>query len=347
MIEESGSNGYCSYRIPGIVVTARGTILLYYETRRESVNDWSTQGIGMRRSTDGGRSFHERTMLVFDPGGCINNPVMIASRDGRVHFFWQKNYREAFYQTSEDDGQTFGPPVCITPALEPFRKDCDWTLFALGPGHGIELCSGRFVLPVWLSTGKGNDHFPTQISTLVSDDGGKSWQTGEIITGSENPLDPFACPNETQAVERSDGSVMLNIRHSGSNHFRYVSVSPDGKTHFTTPQPDPTLPDSMCFGSVIRTHHDGEILFINCANRTGANQGGWAPRKFLTLRLSKDDAKTWAYSKVVAEFGGYADLALSCDGTKYYCFYENGVSPESIDPKQLSFSILSKEWLME
>lgn len=344
-IEEGGENGYRSYRIPGIVVTAQGTILVYYETRADQADDWSTQGIGMKRSTDGGRTFSERTMLVHDPAGAVNNPVMIASRDGRVHFFWQKQYREAFYQISEDDGRTFGPPVRITPAVEQLRREYAWTLFALGPGHGIELRNGRLVIPVWLARGEGNSHSPSQISTLVSDDGGQSWQPGQIIRGSENPADPFACPNETQAVELGDGSVMLNIRHSGTDHHRYVSVSPNGKDGFTIPRPDAMLPDSMCFGSIIHTDVPGELLFVNCANREDANAGGWAPRRRLTLRLSRDDGRSWACSRMLEEFGGYADLALAPDGKSCYCFYENGVAPNSIDPKRLTLAVLGREWL--
>lgn len=116
-------------------------------------------------------------------------------------------------------------------------KKYNWTLFALGPGHGIELRNGRFVIPVWLANGEGNHHFPSQVGTLVSDDGGKTWHAGDIIQVSENPADPFACPNETQAVELSDGSVLFNMRHSGSHHVRYISVSPNGKDHFSPPVP--------------------------------------------------------------------------------------------------------------
>lgn len=347
LIEEAGKNGYASYRIPGIVVTSLGTLLVYYETRRESGDDWSTQGIGMKRSTDGGKTFTPRTMLVSDPAGAINNPVMIASRDGRVHFFWQKRYREAFYQVSTDDGCTFSSPICLTPVLEQFRKKYNWTLFALGPGHGIELRNGRFVIPVWLANGEGNHHFPSQVGTLVSDDGGKTWHAGDIIQGSENPADPFACPNETQAVELSDGSVLFNMRHSGSHHVRYISVSPNGKDHFSPPCPDTTLPDSMYFGSIIRTNQPGQILFINCANRKNANKGSWAPRKWLTLRVSSDNAKTWKASKVLEEYGGYADLALSADGERYYCLYENGCLPNNIDPQRLTLAVLPKDWIFE
>lgn len=344
-IEHYGEDGFMSYRIPGVVVTVKGTVLVYYETRLEPSNDWSTRGVGMKRSTDGGKTFSSRKMLAYSEDLAVNNPLMIASKDGRVHFFWQKDYRQAFYQVSEDDGLTFSEPVCLTPAMEQFRKEYNWSLYAFGPGHGIELQNGRLVIPVWLANGEGNNHFPTQVSTLVSDDGGKSWQAGEIVRGSENTADPFAWPNETQVVELSDGSVMLNIRHNGANHFRYVSLSPNGKDHFSIPQPDKAMPDSICFGSIVRTNHENEILFVNCANRENARPNGWAPRRKLTVRLSEDDARTWKYSRQLTEVSGYADIAASPDGNRFYCFFEQDNPPDNKDPKQLTLAIFNREWL--
>lgn len=344
-IEEYGKNGFQSYRIPGIVVTKTGTILVYYETRMEASNDWSTRGVGMRRSTDGGKTFSPRRMLAYSEDQAINNPLMISSKDGRVHFFWQKDYRQAFYQVSEDDGVTFSPPISLTPTMELFRDQYDWTLYAFGPGHGIELENGRLLVPVWLANGKPNDHFPTQVSVLVSDDGGNGWQPGEIVRGSENIADPFAWPNETQAVELSDGSVLLNIRHNGSNHVRYTAVSPNGKDHFSPPQPDNALPDSICFGSIVRANNSEAILFVNCANRDNPNPKGSAPRRKLTVRLSEDNGRTWKYSRQLAEIGGYADIAAAPDGSAYYCFFEEGNPPHNKDPKQLTFSIFNREWL--
>ena len=137
--------------------------------------------------------------------------------------------------------------VSLSGVMESFREVFNWSLFAFGPGHGIELSNGRLLIPVWLANGEENHHWPTQLSTIVSDDGGKTWQRGDIIYGSENTADPFAWPNETQAVQLSDDSVMLNIRHNGSDHFRYVSVSPNGKDNFSAPKPDISLPDPICF----------------------------------------------------------------------------------------------------
>src|SRR6476661_4966254 len=52
-IFEAGKDDYALYRIPGIVVTAKGTALAYCEARLTSASDWGTIDIMLRRSTDG------------------------------------------------------------------------------------------------------------------------------------------------------------------------------------------------------------------------------------------------------------------------------------------------------
>ena len=49
----AGEGGYFMYRIPGIVVTGRGTILAYCEARAGQ-GDWTPQEVLLRRSVDGG-----------------------------------------------------------------------------------------------------------------------------------------------------------------------------------------------------------------------------------------------------------------------------------------------------
>jgi sialidase-1 len=39
---EAGKEGYVLYRIPGIVVTAKGTVLAYCEARKSDKGDWGT-----------------------------------------------------------------------------------------------------------------------------------------------------------------------------------------------------------------------------------------------------------------------------------------------------------------
>ena len=50
-------DGFTVYRIPGIVVTAKGSVLAYCEARKFSDADRGEIEIHLRRSTDGGKTF--------------------------------------------------------------------------------------------------------------------------------------------------------------------------------------------------------------------------------------------------------------------------------------------------
>src|SRR6516164_1030112 len=167
----AGDEGRKLYRIPGIVVTKRSTILAYAEGRRKTGGDWDTIDIVLRRSTDGGATFTpmqvvgqiqgkiERNTVAIarkqDQATDVtyNNPVAIADKNGAVHFLFCIEYMRVFYMRSDDDGKTFSTPVEITKSLEAFRATYDWRVVATGPGHGIQLKNGRLLVPVWMALG--------------------------------------------------------------------------------------------------------------------------------------------------------------------------------------------------
>ena len=89
--EHDGS--YSNYRIPGITVTDKGTVITYCEARRTS-DDWALMDILAKRSEDGGKSFSEPFMLAAgtDETPTVNNPVMVQDRNGRIHFLYCGTY---------------------------------------------------------------------------------------------------------------------------------------------------------------------------------------------------------------------------------------------------------------
>lgn len=265
---EGGTDGYQVYRIPGIVVTSKGTVLAYTEARKTGHGDWDTIDVVIRRSTDGGVTFSPQQVMAHvagtvernpvaterkqgSPGDVTyNNPVAISGRDGVVHFLFCLEYMRAFYMRSTDEGRSFTPPVEITSAFDAFRPEYDWRVLATGPGHGIELTNGRLVVPVWLSLGTGgNGHHPSVTSTIYSDNHGATWHRGAIAVPSTNE---FIDPNETTAVQLADGSVMLNVRTDTARNRRTVVVSPNGADSWTAPRFQDDLPDPICFAALMR-----------------------------------------------------------------------------------------------
>lgn len=342
-----GEGGYALYRIPGVVVTARGTVLAYCEARRTGKSDWDTIDIVLRRSTDGGKTWTEPRKIADVPGPKTKNPValaqglgrpedvtynnavMIPDRSGAVHLLFCLEYARCFYQRSDDDGLTFSPPVEITAAFDRFRPEYDWKVLATGPGHGIQLRSGRLVVPVWLSPGTGGGaHRPSVTATIFSDDEGKTWQRGEIAVPDTAE---WTNPNEAALVELADGRVLLNARSESKAHRRLVTMSPDGATKWSRPRFDEALLEPICEGSLARlTPAQGggkaRILFANPHN-LGRAAGDEVPgrsrdRRNLSVKASDDGGATWPVNRVLEPGpSGYSDLAVLPDGT-VLCFYE-------------------------
>ncbi len=260
---------YYHYRVPGIVVSRKGTVLAYCEARRQD-GDWADIDIVLRRSEDGGRTWGPRQTLADGSGyagpknpsaagrsgagegrvTCNNVALVADQQSGAIHGLHCIEYARCYYIRSDDDGRTFSKPREITSAFEAFRPDYDWRVLATGPGHGIQLCDGRLLVPVWLSLGTGGGgHHPSCVATIYSDDGGNSWHAGDIAadTGEE-----IKDPNETTAVQLRDGRVLLNVRNEAKARRRATLTSPDGTTDWSEIKLDDALYDPVCMGSLVR-----------------------------------------------------------------------------------------------
>lgn len=344
----AGQDGYALYHIPGLVVTEKGTVLVCCEARKKG-SDWDSIDILLRRSTDDGRTFSPARRLAHVAGPktknpaalkqksvaaddvTYNNPVLIAGGDDVVHALFCLEYLRVFYIRSIDDGMTWSTPREITEAFDKFRTNYDWKVLATGPNHGIQLRNGRLIVPVWLSTGVGNNsHHPSVAATIYSDNDGQSWYAGDIaVPCTEELIDP----NETVGIELADGSVMLNVRNESRRNRRLVTISPDGASRWSTPRFDDALLEPICMAGITRlslaaTSDKNRILFCNPDNLDCARgkivEGKSRDRKNLSIKLSYDEGQTWAFNKTVeAGPSAYSDIGVSPRGT-ILCFYGRG-----------------------
>ncbi|MEA3207050.1 MAG: sialidase [Chthoniobacter sp.] len=367
---KAGEGGYKVYHIPGIVVTANGTVLAWCEARRKG-GDWDDIHILLRRSTDDGKTWTEPKSIVEVPGPktknpfslrmknvdpndvTYNNPVLIADRDGTVHMLFCLEYMRCFYQRSSDDGASWSAPVEITQTFEKFRPAYDWKVLATGPDHGIQLQNGRLIVPVWLSTGTGgNAHRPSVTATLFSDDQGQTWQASEMAVPC---TDEWINPNETVAIELADGTVMLNVRSESKAHRRLVTTSKDGATGWSTPKFDAALLEPICMGSIIRfstvqTGGRNRILFSNPDNLSRADgkeePGKNRDRKNVSVKLSYDEGQIWPVTKPIEPGPSmYSDLAVTKSGT-ILCFHGRGEKP-GFAGEYLTLARFNLEWLTD
>ena len=194
--------------------------------------------------------------------------------------------------------------------LDEEAKRPDWTWYATGPGCGIQLEEGRLVVPCdhIAADGQWASHI------IYSDDHGATWKLG----GSAPPK-----TNECEVVELADGRLMLNMRNYNRQHrCRAVATSGDGGLTWSEVSYDETLVEPVCQASIRRLSlaKDGgknRILF--------SNPGETDKRKELTIRLSRDEGKTWPVGKVLWPGpAAYSCLAVAPDGA-ILCLYERGV----------------------
>lgn len=296
---------YHNHRIPGIICTDSGKIIIYYECRTDG-SDWSIKDLAMKSSTDGGETWSEDKVLVYGNGHAENNPMMIADKNVLL-FTWQEDMCRTYCRKSYDEGETWSDPVELTH----FTKTplYPWTVIAFGPGHGIVTNTGRYLLPVWLCSNPENPlrHDPSIVSTFHSDDKGDTWQLGELI--DEEYLKN---PSETVLAQLSDGRILLNSRNESPCKERFTAFSSDGASHWQEKHFEPALPDPTCAAGL--TSHNGSLYFSNCCSQTD--------RRNLTVKRSDDDGQTWKIIAEISDPAGYSDIALSPDGKKIYIFFE-------------------------
>lgn len=298
------AEGYERARIPGIVCTDKDTLIAYCELRR-SDSDWAVIDIGMKKSSDGGKTWSDREILV--SGGkenTVNNPVMITDGES-IHFLYCINYRRVYYSKSTDEGISWSKAEDITGQLRADLGDLYVSCFATGPTHGIKLISGRLAVPVWMATNTQNEksHHPSVIGIAYSDDGGSQWHIGEIFDGLNDP-------SEFVLSQFDSGKVIANIRHENEEKLRAVgeviNESVLRNVYFSEELPDPVCCAGMC--SIGK-----EILFSNCAHTSF--------RESLTLRRI-DEKENIIESILIDEKAGYSDIAVSVNKKYAFVLYE-------------------------
>ena len=316
--ENTPTSEYSHMRIPGIIVTSRGEIIIYNEARR-SLSDWARMDIIARKSADGGKTFGApfRLAIGTEQHPTVNNPVMAEDARGALHFLYCESYGtrggRILHRKSNDGGETWSLPEDVTPATLPEYRN----VFALGPGHGICTRSGALAFPFWLVPKKfGKEekaHVPSEVGVLYSTDCGKTFCASPLLP----TRDGIVSPNETVAAEISSGEIYLAIRQNAPARASAV-LSADFSV-FRDYAPVKGVLDPVCFGSAASER--GTLFFVNCDHAE--------KRKNITLRKSADGGKTFQKLAVIDENrGGYADIAIDSAREKIYVLYENEYGKE-------------------
>ena len=341
-IYTSGADSYHTYRIPSLILTKKGTLLAFCEGRKGGAGDTGEIDLLLKRSTDGGKTWSAQKLVWDDGANTSGNPCPVVDRKtGKIHLLMTGNLgvdrepqiidgtsqgtRTVWYSSSDDDGVNWTKAKEITSSV----KDPNWTWYATGPGAGIQLASGRLVIPC--------DHIEkgTKVNSshvIYSDDNGKTWKLGGSANGDTN---------ESEVVELADGGVLLNMRNSiRAVKKRAVSISRDGGLTWSAPTRDAELTEPICQASIRRYSVKGKnskgenvVLFSNPASEKREN---------LTVRASMDECKAWKLKRTLnAGKSAYSCLAVAPDKT-IYCLYERG---EKTPYEKITLAKFNLEWL--
>jgi sialidase-1 len=332
----SGENGCKSYRLPTCIVTRDGTILVFCDGRKTSAADHGQINPVVRRSVDGGRTWGAITVLAGEPDEVAkigNGSAFYDRQADTVHFIYLKNLTQAFLVSSTDGGATFSQPREITEVFKEFKFP--WKYFATGHVHGIQMSSGRLVIPIWLSDcpRMAEEAAIFTAGIIYSDDHAKTFKAGGLASTNK-----FKRLNEGSVFQRADGSLCYNLREM-SRGYRVTATSTDGGLTWSQPEPERQLYDPTCQAStLVLPSKDGKcrVLFCNPAGRQDRTQ--------LTVRLSEDGGQTWPIARVVDSGpAAYSDLAVADDGT-LLAVYETG---EKRPYKKVGMARFNLEWLKQ
>lgn len=332
-----GEEGYNMFRIPAVIQAANGDILAFCEGRNGR-GDTGEIDMVMKRSSDGGRTWGKIQVIWKDGKNTCGNPapvvenksgriIMVATwNDGRDHesdirMLRSIDTRRVFCFYSDDNGVSWSTPVEITSTT----KLPEWTWYATGPCHAIQLQKGdhkgRLVVPCNHGTPpeikNGKEWARTVSHIIYSDDMGDTWHIGG------NP----DVGNESTVAELRDGRIVLNMRVDGSHtddwrangRCRQVAYSADGGESFGAPFFERGLPEPRCQGTIANYTRKGKLTnsLLFCNPASGKRDNMW-------LKLSTDGGNTWKeVCRIYEGKAAYSDIFVARDGS-VGVLYENG-----------------------
>jgi sialidase-1 len=224
-----------------------------------------------------------------------------------------------FVTSSDDHGQTWSERREITVTV----SKPEWIWYASGPVHATQLTrgahAGRLLIPCDHNLGEGKS---SGSHLVYSDDHGVSWKRGAVDThAAAAPVHPDECV----AVELVDGRIYVNTRdQNGSNPAtRAIAYSSDGGETFDAPfAAEPKISSPVVQNSLLRFAARDQGAQEDVLIYSGP--GDPKTRRDLTVRVSRDEAKTWEQATVIhAGPAAYCDL-VKLNDREFGVLYEAG-----------------------
>ncbi|MER5529363.1 exo-alpha-sialidase [Streptomyces sp. NPDC002677] len=349
---DSAEGPLVNYHVHALAVLPDDTVLAVTEGRHE-VCDAGPRDLLLRRSTDGGRTWEEsRTLVTSVDGESWGNPALVVDRRTReVFLFYMLSLRlpqntscsgdsgDLYLISSQDSGRTWGEVRHLADLFDGFPYT--WALHGPGPGHGLQLRSGRLLLNCLhrrVIVGNTVAERYYGVAPIYSDDHGATWQaTGEVPVQVAYPI------NEARMVQRADGSVLVNGRAAaGGEGQRIVSVSEDDGLTWSQPALDGGTGSLNAVDASLLRHTGGPGA--HDPDRVLFSRPDSPVRRNMTVSVSYDEGYSYRYSRVINENRSfYSDLAHLSDGTVILLYGCDGDSASV--PLRVNVCRFSLDWL--
>ncbi|XP_058042334.1 sialidase-3-like [Ahaetulla prasina] len=350
-----------TYRIPALLYLSSESTFLAFAEERTSPSDNHAKLLVMRRGQKEGLSVKWGPLQTLEtavlPKYRTMNPCPVYdAKEGTIFLFFicvKANVSEQYqiktgrnaarlgYIFSKDGGRTWSQMTDLTEKV--IGDDVrDWATFAVGPGHGVQLSSGRLVVPAYtyyihkrlfglpLYSGTKPHSF-----AFYSDDGGKMWLKGHLL---QKPLQASEC-QMAELVDQNNSPVLYCNARS-SDGYRVEAFSRDGGHLFEAPFNSQKLEEvnNGCQGSVVS--FPSSQLGSESPLASSKTFESWLIFSHPTNRKIRADLGIYLNPRPLEENSwktpwilntgpsGYSDLAVCTgeDPLSFGCLFECGVS---------------------
>ncbi|XP_072017882.1 sialidase-3-like [Amphiura filiformis] len=346
-------DGYVIFRLPGLLYH-KDTFFAFFEARH-GIQDWSRADIVMRKGQLLGSEvkWGPVQVVAHDDNYRCANPVPIIDRETNTimvifillvpgtrccDFIGKKFDQKINIVKSTDWGETWSREDITDCVL----GSSDASFYASGPGHGIQLKSGRLVVPGKFNLKPEASQKASRLNTcdhsmiIYSDDHAETWTRGGHVPYHEDGYLRAIHTCEATILELQENQLCMNSRTLHPEHPRAQAFSYDGGLKFEPPQLPGNLVEQAynecgyvnparggapgCQGSLlgfpapritsstqqmaplIETHQTW-ALFSNPATRYLRFKMG--------IRLSKDGCQNWSKPWTIWRMAsGYSDMAF-------------------------------------
>lgn len=299
-----GEAGYHTFRIPGLLALPNQTILAFCEGRQDSTSDFGDIDTVLKRSTDDGRTWGPLQVLWDDPTRSLSNPCPVYdAATGTIFLHVVLDRADHYVMNSTDAGLTWSAPRVVN------AGPAEWAFQGPSPGHGLQLASGRLLVPGMYNTDPGAETGTTWGSyCFYSDDHGRTWTLGH---------DFGLGTNECTCAQLANGAVLFHLRANRDANVarKYEALSTDGGETASPPRLHPGLVTPICMSGLLALPN-GTVVFSNPAHPD--------LRVDFTVRVSTTGGITWARARqLYAGPSAYSDLAPLASG-EVACLVECG-----------------------